>query len=99
MIVAKLSWKDNSANEQGFRIYRSIGSAPLTALAQVGPGITVYENDLTPLNLAEGTEVGYSISGFNAAGETALLPEVSGNIPPMIPNPPSGLVVQIVALS
>jgi len=56
-----LSWADQSANEDGFRIYRSIdGGAVWTLAASVGPNITSWVTQ---------QQVCYRVVAFNAGGD------------------------------
>jgi len=56
-----LSWRDNSDNETGFKIYRN-GSY----LTSVGANVTGYQN--TGLNC--GTSYSYYVKAYNSAGES-----------------------------
>lgn len=61
----KLTWQDNSNNEDGFLIDRSVGNTEsFTSLPAVGPNITVY----TDTALSEVTTYYYRIRAFNANG-------------------------------
>lgn len=66
-IYVKLSWTDNSDNEQGFKIYRSEDSGPFTLLDTVGPNTTVYTDN----TVQEKTLYHYRVTAYNAAGESA----------------------------
>lgn len=57
---ANLSWTDNSANEDGFNIYRDGAK-----IGAVGPNVTTY----TDTGLAESTQYCYQIGAYNSAGE------------------------------
>jgi len=61
--TAHLSWKDNSANESGFRIYRITGNQKIK-IAELGPDITTYiDKDAPP-------KACYLVVAFNSAGES-----------------------------
>ena len=62
--TATLSWKDNSSNEMGFRIYRIAGNH-ITKIAEVGPNITSYVDRAAPSNAC------YVVVAFNSAGESS----------------------------
>lgn len=58
-----LSWKDNSHDELGFRIYRITGSRKVK-IAELGPNTTTYaDKEALP-------KVCYVVVAFNAAGES-----------------------------
>src|ERR1019366_4959263 len=63
-----LYWQDNSNNEAGFAIFRSLDfGATYTLLATVGANVTFYADQrLTPL-----TGYYYYVKSFNAAGASA----------------------------
>ncbi|MGE5307329.1 MAG: InlB B-repeat-containing protein [Alphaproteobacteria bacterium] len=68
----QLSWVDNSTNEDGFNIERSvISGGPYTIVATVGPNATTY-NDT---NLVDGTTYCYRVNAFNSAGASPYTPE------------------------
>ena len=61
--TARLSWKDNSYNEDGFRIYRITGNQR-TKIAEVAPNITKYvDKNASP-------KACYVVTAFNSAGES-----------------------------
>jgi len=62
--TARLSWKDNSGNENGFRIYRITGNQKIK-IAELGPDTTTYiDKDAPP-------KACYLIVAFNSAGESS----------------------------
>ena len=61
--TARLSWEDNSNNEEGFRIYKITGENK-TRIAEVGPNITTYIDE----DAGDGSC--YVVTAFNAAGES-----------------------------
>lgn len=61
--TAHLSWKDNSSNEAGFRIYRITGKKKIK-IADVGPNVTTYSDKDAPPKAC------YEIAAFNSAGES-----------------------------
>jgi hypothetical protein len=63
-----LHWADNSFNEDGFKIERSLnGSTGWTQIDTVGAGVTDYSN--TGLNCA--TPYFYRVRAYNGAGDSA----------------------------
>ena len=67
--TAHLSWKDNSSNESGFRIYRITGNQ-ITKLAEVGPNISSYSDQAAPPKAC------YVVVAFNSGGESPPTPKV-----------------------
>ncbi len=57
-----LSWRDNSSDESGFRVYRN-GAL----LATLGAGVTSYQN----IGLPCGTYYSYYVTAYNAGGESS----------------------------
>jgi hypothetical protein len=63
----KLTWSDNSSNELGFNIYRSVNGGPFSLLTTLPPDTVSYINgSLTP-----GTMHLYGITSFNAEGQSS----------------------------
>jgi thermitase len=62
-----LSWTDNSSDESGFRIQRSLDGQNWTTLAVVGSNRTAYSDK----GLTRGTTYQYSITAYNSAGESS----------------------------
>jgi hypothetical protein len=65
-LSVKLDWLDRSSNERGFRVYRGVGTGPLTLLATLAPNIKTY----TDKNLTANTQYTYLVASFNNKGET-----------------------------
>ncbi len=62
--TAHLSWKDNSGNENGFRIYRITGNQKIK-IAELGPNTTAYiDKDAPP-------KACFAVTAFNSAGESS----------------------------
>ncbi|MDD5430681.1 MAG: fibronectin type III domain-containing protein [Candidatus Pacebacteria bacterium] len=62
-----LSWQDNSSNEDGFRIERSIGSSNnFTLLASVG----LNQNTFSDTGLPPNTQFSYRIAAYNSQGSS-----------------------------
>jgi hypothetical protein len=62
----RLDWKDQSSNEKGFRIYRSVGNGELALLVTLPVNAKTY----TDQNLAATTKYTYVVASFNNKGET-----------------------------
>jgi hypothetical protein len=69
-----LTWRDNSSNEQGFKIQRKASASGTWAqIATVGPGVTVYQNKGLSLNRT----YYYRVCAYNASGDSAWSNEAS----------------------
>jgi len=85
MATVKLSWTDNSDNEDGFRIYRSTISNPsfpsdYTEISTVSSNTTAYDDTNAPSGV-----VHYSVTAFNTAGESSeTTNSIETNTPPSI---------------
>ena len=91
-----LNWTDTSANEDGFKIERSIDATSYSQIATVGAGVTTYDD--TPLNI--GTRYWYRVRSFNTGGDSATYSNVAdATTYPAAPNGPTGLVVTVVSSS
>jgi hypothetical protein len=62
-----LTWTDNSNNESGFKIYRSLDGSTWTLINTVGVNVTSYSDP----GLASGTMYFYRVKSFNGAGTSA----------------------------
>jgi acid phosphatase type 7 len=93
-----LSWSDNSANEDGFRIERCQGSncSNFVQIAQLGANATSYSNT----GLSASTHYRYRVRAFNSAGNSAYS-NIAGSdtlAPPLqLPNAPSELTASAVS--
>lgn len=89
-----LSWVDNSPNETGFRIERSIGSS-FVEITTVGAGVTFF-NDT---GLVPGTNYLYRVRATNALGDSAYSNQASATtlVPP--PSAPAGLTATAASSS
>jgi hypothetical protein len=70
-----LIWQDNSPNESGFEVHRSItgASGPFTKLASTAAGFTSHsDQDLTP-----STEYCYQVRAFRITGKSTTYSEFS----------------------
>jgi|GEM_PF-1832604 len=84
----KLTWQDNSENEDGFRIYRNGNQ-----IAELGPNTTSYVDT----GLTGGTAYNYKVSSFNNAGESGFSSGLNVNTPVEIPVAPGRLGVETVS--
>ena len=86
-----LTWSDNSANEDGFRIERSIDGTNFTVLATVGADTASY-SDLT---VAASTTYQYRVQAHNTAGLSTFSDIASATTPAAgdttAPSTPAGL--------
>jgi hypothetical protein len=67
-----LHWADNSANESGFRLERSVAGAAWVTRMTFGPG-AAGASDVThyPTQVPTETEICYRVIAFNALGESS----------------------------
>lgn len=78
-----LSWDDNSANETGFKIYRSTNNTDFSVVAT----LTSNTNAYTDQTAVAGTLYYYYVAGYNAAGDgepSNTVQAKSGNTAPAI---------------
>jgi hypothetical protein len=68
--AARLSWRDNASDEDGFRVERCKGSGctNFTQIALVGAGAVTY----TDGGLSHNTFYSYRVRAFNGAGNSAF---------------------------
>ena len=64
----RLSWTDNSSNEIGFQIQRSLDNSTLSVLATVAQNAIAYADT----RLAAGTTYYYRVNSFNTSGSSAV---------------------------
>ena len=60
-----LYWTDNSSNEDGFEIHRSVNDAPFTLLAPTAPNAVSYSN----LGLSPATSYCYQVRAYRRTGK------------------------------
>jgi titin len=82
-----LSWTDNSANESGFEIDRSLDGISFAPISTVGANTTVF-NDT---GLAAGNTYYYKVRAFNAIGSSGFSNVASAHIAGTAPVAPTGL--------
>jgi fibronectin type 3 domain-containing protein len=81
-----LSWTDNSNNENGFKIERSIDGTNFTQLTTVGANVTVYSNT----NVLPGITYYYRLRAYNEIGDSAFSNTASAT-PSLMSTPQAGL--------
>ncbi|MFN8485415.1 MAG: fibronectin type III domain-containing protein [Anaerolineae bacterium] len=86
----KLTWIDNSTDEQGFTIYLNNIS-----IGAVGPNVTTY----TASKLAAGSLYCFQIASFNSYGETVAAGMACGSTLAAPPGPSAPANLQATALS
>jgi hypothetical protein len=60
-------WQDNSNNETGFEIFRSVNNVTFTQVATVGANVTEYSDT----GLASSTQYWYYVKAYNASAASA----------------------------
>lgn len=84
-----LTWTDNSSNESGFKIERSLSNAgPFTEIASVVANITTYSNT----SLSSLTTYYYRIYAYNTAGNSAYSNTANATTLGLAPSAASNLV-------
>jgi hypothetical protein len=73
-----LAWQDNSDNEDGFAIERSLDGTNFSSLTTVGADVTSF-SDTT---VAESTTYWYRVKAFNGAGDSAYSNVADATTPP-----------------
>lgn len=95
----KLNWSDNSSDETGFEIERTVGGGgQATAIHSpfaVGPNVTTY----TDSDLTANTTYTYRIRSGNAGGLSAWSSPVTATTLPLTPAAPTGLTVTVQSAS
>ena len=73
----RLTWADNSSNEDGFRLYRSTDNVNFTQVAKPGTNATAH----TDGGLSGGRTYYYRIRSYNSAGNSAYSNTASAKTP------------------
>ena len=80
-----LAWTDNSSNETGFRVRRKLGAiGEWVVVATLSANLTSWQNT----DLPSGTIYYYTVTAFNATGESAVSNESTATtlaVPPLAP--------------
>lgn len=91
-----LGWTDNSTNEGGFKLYRSLNGVDFSRTATLEPNVTTYSNTGRPA----GTTYYYRVLAFNASGSTAYSNTATATtFPPATVTPTAPSNLSAVALS
>ncbi|MBN1670100.1 MAG: fibronectin type III domain-containing protein, partial [Kiritimatiellae bacterium] len=87
-ISIRLTWTDNSGDESGFKIERSLDGSAWTQVATVGANVTSYANS----GLNQGTRYYYRVRAYNGAGDSGYSNTADAATPTDLPPPaaPSG---------
>ncbi|MFH1227252.1 MAG: fibronectin type III domain-containing protein, partial [Planctomycetota bacterium] len=85
-----LTWTDNSSNEDGFKIERSVNGITFTQITTVGANNISYPNT----GLAENTTYYYRIRAYNGNGDSNYSNVASAPTPL---NAPSSLTAQVIS--
>jgi hypothetical protein len=89
-----LTWTDNAANEDGFKIERKLSSAATyTQIDTVGADVTSYSST----GLTQNTAYSYRVRAYNASGNSAYSNVASATTLPNSPAGPSGLTATTVS--
>jgi hypothetical protein len=72
MATVELQWTDNSGNEDGFNIFRSLTTSPsfpsdFSQISNVGTDVTTF----TDSNAPDGQKVHYAVTAFNSVGQSS----------------------------
>jgi len=86
--LVRLTWRDNSNNETGFAIERSVNGSAFAALVTVGSNITSYVDS----SVTAGNTYNYRVRSVNAGGSSAFSNTSGATVPVVtIPAAPSNL--------
>jgi hypothetical protein len=92
-LAVSLAWDANTDPVDGYKVYYGTDQANLSQTIDVGTATTY---DLDQLGLSENVTYWFSLSAYNAAGESPLTPAVmyepADTTPP---SPPTGFVAII----
>lgn len=74
-----LFWTDNSGDEEGFKIERSVAGGGFSEIASVGAGVTSFSDT----SVAANTTYTYQVRSWSAAGSSAPSPPFTVTTPPV----------------
>ena len=83
-----LVWNDNSSDELGFRIERSIVGQPFVEIGVVGVNVITFVDDIS----TPGVRYSYRVCAYNAAGKSGYSNVVEYMYDP---NAPSNAVIKL----
>ena len=72
-----IAWTDNSGNETGFKVYRSLDGVTFSTAKSLGANVTSWSD----LNRTPGTTYYYQVRAFNASGNSAASNTASATTP------------------
>ncbi|KAA0993699.1 fibronectin type III domain-containing protein [Dyadobacter aurulentus] len=87
-----VTWSDNSSDETGFEVERSVDGLTFTKIADVAAELEIYQNT----GLAPATKYWYRVSAKNSAGKSGfsnIATATTMEIPPAVPVGLSGISV------
>ncbi len=73
----RLTWTDNSSNEQGFAIERKTSSTSYVEITRVGAGTATYEDT----TVSQGSSYTYRVRAYNASGYSSYSGEANVTTP------------------
>jgi fibronectin type 3 domain-containing protein len=93
--AVRLNWSDNSTDETGFIVQRSVNGGAYTALTTVGAGVATLTDSSAPA----GSTCTYRVCSVNAVGASAPSGAVSVALPAPPPAAASGLTAVATSTS
>ena len=90
----RLDWTDNSADEDGFRVERSLNGVSFTQIASPAADVTTY----TDVGLSASTTYYYRVRAYNAGGNSAYTATVSAETAPSVPSPEVPLFPRVASM-
>lgn len=87
-----LTWYDNSDNEDGFKIERSLDASNFDQIDTVGANVTTYSNT----GLAENTLYWYRVRAYNAGGNSGYS-NIANDTTPACPGEPPAAPTDLTA--
>ncbi|MEN8203326.1 MAG: fibronectin type III domain-containing protein [Bacteroidota bacterium] len=92
----QLSWTENSANESGYRVERSLSSGSgFSEIDLLSANTTTYTDN----SVSEGTQYFYRVYAFNSGGSSTSYASGSASTLPLPPDAPSNLTFGTVTSS
>lgn len=82
--LINLFWADNSGDEDGFKIERSVAGGAFSEIASVGAGVTSFSD----ASVAANTTYTYQVRAWSAAGSSAPSTQLTVTTPP-VGSPPN----------
>jgi hypothetical protein len=94
--TANLSWTDNSNNEDGFVIERSLNKGAFTVLAAgVGVNVITFSDSTLVADPQVDNEYCYRVAAFNTAGQSGYTNTACITVKRTLPADPSNLIVNL----